>query len=93
MVAKPTGEKKPIIARNRMWRLSGLGFTMASEIVAGLLIGWLIDTVVGTKDTWIIVGTITGLIIALVSAIKIGLSANRQAITEYKQQQEDRSQS
>ncbi len=66
-----------------------MGFTMASEIVAGLLIGWLIDVVTGTKDTWIIVGTIFGLIIAMVSAIKIAVSANRQAVSEYKEQQKD----
>lgn len=90
MAAKSTGEEKPNQARNRLWRLSGLGFTMASEIVAGLLIGWLVDVLVGTKDTWIIVGTIIGLIVALISAIKIGLSANRQALDEYKRQHEDR---
>ncbi len=93
MVSQPTGKNEPNPARNRMWRLSGLGFTMASEIVAGLLIGWLIDVVTGTKDTWIIVGTVLGLIIAMVSAIKIAVSANRQAVSEYKEQQEDASDS
>ena len=54
----------------RLWRLAGLGGTMASEIIAGTLIGWVLDRVFHTKPTLLIVGSSLGVVVGLTTFIR-----------------------
>ena len=58
------------------WRMAGLAFTMAAEVAAGALIGWLIDWLAGT-DRWILIGSIVGIAVGMWSFIKGGIQLNR----------------
>ena len=65
----------------RLWRLSAMGFTFASMIIAGGLLGWGISWVLEqpqNKRLFIIIGTVTGIIIGMVDFIR----AARRAIRE-----------
>ena len=66
----------------RLWRLAGLGATMASEILAGALIGWVIDRLAGTKPTVLIVGTLLGVVVGLGTFIRRALIETRRAGSE-----------
>ena len=63
----------------RLWRLAGLGGTMASEIIAGALLGWVLDRVFGTKPTLLIVCTILGVVVGLATFIRSALIETRRA--------------
>ena len=58
------------------WRMAGLAFTMASEVAAGALIGWLIDWLAGT-DRWLLIGAIVGIAVGMWSFIRGGMELNR----------------
>lgn len=62
----------------RLWKLSAMGFTMACEILAGLLLGWLVDTWTGTDKVFLIVGTVAGIIVGLTGFIRAAMKANRE---------------
>lgn len=53
----------------RLWRLAAMGGTMASEILAGALIGWLLDRVFGTAPTLLVIFLVAGVIIAMAGFI------------------------
>ncbi len=64
-----------------LWRLSAMGFTFVSMIIAGGLLGWGISWVLEqpeNKRLFIIIGTIIGIIIGMVDFIR----AARRAIRE-----------
>jgi F0F1-type ATP synthase assembly protein I len=63
----------------RLWRLASMGGTMASEILAGTLIGWGIDAIFDTKPTWIIIMTIAGVLVGMVTFIRSAMKESRQA--------------
>jgi len=60
-----------------LWKLSAMGFTMACEIVAGLLLGWLVDRWTGTDKVFLIIGTIMGIIVGMTSFIRTAMKANK----------------
>lgn len=61
----------------RLWKLSAMGFTMACEILAGLLLGWLVDSWVGTDKVFLVIGTIMGIIVGMTGFIRAALKASR----------------
>ena len=71
---------------SRLWRLSGLGFTLASAIVACALMGWGLVWVLGQFDeswsthtkSFIAGGAICGIVVGLYSFIKSSLRAVRE---------------
>ena len=67
------------VESQRLWRLAGLGGTMASEIIAGTLIGWVLDRVFGTKPTLLIVGAIVGVVVGLATFIRSAMIETRRA--------------
>ncbi|MCH2141023.1 MAG: AtpZ/AtpI family protein [Phycisphaerales bacterium] len=71
--------------RNRLWRLSSMGFTLATEVAAGALIGWLADWVFGFEKTFIIVGALGGVIFGLTGFIRAALAENRRAERDRRQ--------
>ncbi len=64
--------------RNRLWRLSTMGFTLATEVAAGTLLGWLVDWGFGFDRTFIVVGAIVGVLVGLSSFIRAALAENRR---------------
>ncbi len=46
---------------------------MLSEVVAGVLIGYGLDYLLGTKNTWIVVGSLAGVAVAMFSVIRVAM--------------------
>ena len=71
---------------NSLWKLSAMGFTFVSMIIAGGIIGWLLNWILGKFDvswlsherTFIIVGVIVGIIIGMVDFIRTAKRAIRE---------------
>jgi F0F1-type ATP synthase assembly protein I len=63
----------------RLWRLAGMGATMASEIAAGALIGWLLDRLFGTAPTLIVVCTIAGVVVGMTGFLRRAIVESRAA--------------
>jgi len=51
----------------------GLGSQMLSEVVAGVLLGYGLDYMLGTRNRWIVVGAIAGVVVAMVAVFRIAL--------------------
>jgi F0F1-type ATP synthase assembly protein I len=62
-----------------LWRLSGMGFELASYIVAGLLLGWGLDALFKTYPTILIIGVIAGTIVGMVEFIRSAIRAQQRA--------------
>lgn len=52
------------------WRMAGLGMQVSSEVLAGLLLGWLYDFFQGTAPTGATVGAIIGIVVGMVSLVR-----------------------
>jgi F0F1-type ATP synthase assembly protein I len=75
----PFGQKHDSAAeQNRMWRLSAMGFTIATEVAAGTLLGWLIDWYFGFDKTFVVVGAIVGVLVGMSGFIRAALAENRK---------------
>lgn len=46
---------------------------MLSEVVAGVLLGYGLDYLLGTRNRWIVVGSIAGVAVAMVSVVRIAM--------------------
>jgi len=71
-------------------RLLGLGLTFSGELVAGLLIGWGLDELLGTDRIFLVIGTIAGLLVGTIGFFRAARKANREAmrkVNERKNQQ------
>lgn len=65
--------------RRRLWRLAGMGGTLASEILAAALIGWGLDALFGTKPTLLIICTILGVVVGMGTFLRTALQENRKS--------------
>ena len=66
---------------NRLWRLSAMGFTFVSMIIAGGLLGWGLSWVLGqatNERTFIVTGAVLGIIVGMVDFIRDALKAIRE---------------
>lgn len=63
----------------QLWKLAGMGFEFISQVVAGMLLGWLVDKALGSGPTWLVVGTIAGVLVAITQMIRTAVAANRKA--------------
>lgn len=82
----PFGKSQPSPEeQNRMWRLAGMGWTLVTELIAGMLIGWLFDWIFGLEKVFIVVGAVVGLLVGLSSFIRTALAENRRLEQERKQ--------
>ena len=59
------------------WRMAGLAFTMASEAGAGAILGWLVDHFAGTAPTGLLVGSIAGIAVGMLSFIRGAFALNK----------------
>jgi hypothetical protein len=53
--------------------LLGIGSQMLSEVAAGVLLGYGLDYLLGTKNRWIVVGSIAGIVVAMMSVFRLAL--------------------
>lgn len=53
--------------------LLGIGSQMLSEVAAGVLLGYGLDYLFGTKNRWIVVGSIAGIAVAMLSVFRLAL--------------------
>ena len=51
----------------------GLGSQMLSEVVAGVLLGYGIDYMLGTPKRWVVVGSIAGVAVSMVTVFRVAL--------------------
>lgn len=56
--------------RQRLWRLTGMGGTLATEVLAGAAIGWFLDRLFGTKPTLLVVFTVAGVVFGMTTFIR-----------------------
>ena len=56
--------------RQRLWRLTGMGGTLATEVMAGAAIGWFLDRLFKTKPTLLIVFTVVGVVFGMIMFIR-----------------------
>lgn len=54
----------------------GLAWAMVTEVLAGMGLGWIADHFAGTWPRWTTVGAIVGIVVAMYSLIRGGLSMN-----------------
>ena len=62
----------------RLWRLSAMGFTFVSMIIAGGLIGWLLSWIFGQSEhekLFIVSGAVFGIVYGMVEFIRDALKA------------------
>jgi len=74
-----TARTKSATEREEMrigFRMMGLAWAMLSEVLAGLGIGWLVDHFWGTAPTGMTIGACIGILVAMYSLIRGGLSMN-----------------
>jgi F0F1-type ATP synthase assembly protein I len=65
---------------NRLWRLAGMGGTLASEILAGALIGFLLDKLFKTDPTLLIAFTAGGVVVGLVTFLRSALRETKRDV-------------
>lgn len=66
---------------NRLWRLSSMGFTFVSMIIAGGLLGWFLAWVLGAlaqERTYIVTGAVIGIVYGMFDFIRDALKAVRE---------------
>ena len=69
------------------YHLSGMGMEFLSAIVAGLLIGYVIDRWwLGSYPTGTVVGAIIGIIVGGVTFFRTALAANKAAMESYRRE-------
>lgn len=57
--------------------MAGMGFEVASEVVAGALLGWGFDAWQGTSPKGLLIGSIIGIAVGLWNLIRRTLKLNR----------------
>lgn len=68
----------PKTQSSRLWKLSAMGFTFVSMIIAGGLIGWGLSWVFGQTEherVFIVTGAVLGIIVGMVDFIRDALKA------------------
>ena len=68
----------PKTQSSRVWKLSAMGFTFVSMIIAGGLIGWGLSWVFGQTEherVFIVTGAVLGIIVGMVDFIRDALKA------------------
>lgn len=53
--------------------LLGLGTQMLSEVAAGVLLGIAADYMLGTKNRWVVVGSLAGIIVAMWTVVRVAM--------------------
>ena len=66
-----------------------MGWTLASEILAGTLIGWAVDHFSGTTGPWgTVIGTVAGVAVGMTTFLRSATKANREATEKARARRE-----
>lgn len=71
-------------ARQRLWRLSGMGMTLLGYIVGVALLGYLLDRWWGTLPWATVVGAALGTIWGMVDFVRQAMRASGEASREFR---------
>ncbi len=58
--------------------LFALGTQIMSEVIAGVALGWGADALLGTHRKWIVVGSIAGVVVAMVTIGRTAVKLSRR---------------
>ena len=68
-----------------IWRMASVGWTLVCEIIAGMVLGYGIDWLVGTDRVFLVIGAISGVLVGMAGFIRSALAENRRMERERKQ--------
>ncbi len=60
------------------WRMAGAGMQTASEVAAGVALGWVVDHFAGTAPWGLLIGGCVGIIVAMATLLRIAWKLNRE---------------
>lgn len=61
------------------WRMFGAGLTVASEVMAGAVLGWGVDWLMGNPPKWgVLVGAVLGIVVAMYTLIRTAYKLNTE---------------
>lgn len=61
--------------------MAGAGMQTASEVAGGVALGWVVDHFAGTAPWGLLVGGCVGIVVALVTLLRIAWKMNRELDT------------
>jgi F0F1-type ATP synthase assembly protein I len=70
MVTQAPNESRDAQETRIGWRMAGIGMTVASEVAAGTLLGWLFDKWRGHGTVGVLIGAVAGIAVGLMSLIR-----------------------
>ena len=88
MTPMNSGRFDPRAEQAKMLRLLGVGITFGGELIAGLIVGWLLESWLDTGHIFLISGRVAGLIVGTVGFFRSAMKANRQAAKSVQKRSE-----
>ena len=77
--ARKTGQPNHEAEEVRVgWRMAGIGMQVASEVAAGVILGWLFDYWRGKGNIGVVIGACVGIAVGLWSLVRNSLKLNNQ---------------
>ena len=64
--------------------MASVGWTLVCEIIAGMVLGYGIDWLVGTDRVFLVIGAIVGVLVGMAGFIRSALAENRRMERERK---------
>lgn len=80
-----TPTKKPGDESSALWRISGLGIELAGAIIGMLLLGWALDSWLGTQPRWMMIGAAVGILGGGYNFIRAAMKLNRESVRRYQE--------
>jgi F0F1-type ATP synthase assembly protein I len=74
----PSLRERDEVERQRLWRLAGMGGTLATEVAAGALVGWLLDKLFKTAPVLLVVCTLGGVVVGMTTFIRRAMRETHQ---------------
>jgi predicted metal-binding membrane protein len=71
------GAQQPAGLRGADASLLALGTQMMSEVAAGVLLGLGADYLLDTKNRWVVVGSIAGVVVAMWTLVRVAMRLQR----------------
>ena len=68
-----------------------MGFALATELVAGAFLGWLVDQLAGTSPAGLLIGAIAGLVVGMTTFIRSALKASAEASRRVEEERDEAS--
>lgn len=75
-MAEPRDESDAAVTDRAGWRMMGIGWEFLSQVVAGLILGWVVDWAFSTTPWGILGGLAAGLLVGMWTFIRSALKLN-----------------